>query len=170
MPSWKHTAARWEKSVDLSQKLCSGLPQVAPLENEYKASFSKVLFYPWMLGKIILKLDQILHKAMKVFCKSITALCKGLEQEISRGPSQSKLFHDSLTEALVFVGVKVPAAQSSCPPAPGTNSPSMCGDSPDVSRAVVTHLNSPYVDWSLLRATEIPLSSLKYQWFLSWNW
>lgn len=145
MPNWKHTAARWGKSVDLSQQL-SGLPQLTPLENEYKASFSKVHLCPWLIGKIILKLDEIIHIAMKVFYKSDTALCKGLGQVISRGPSQSILFHDSLTAALAFFGFKVPAALSSCPTVPGTNSPSpMCGDSPDVSHAV-TRLNPPCVD------------------------
>lgn len=59
-----------------------------------------------MTDEVIFKLDQIIHKVMKLFYKFNTALCKGLEQVISRGPSQSKLFHDSLTAALFITGLK----------------------------------------------------------------
>lgn len=102
-----------------------------------------------MTGEIILKLDPIIHKVIKAFYKFNTALCKELEQVISRDPSPSKLFHDSLTAALFSIGFKVPAALV---PSSGANSPSLCGDSPDVSHAVVSHFNPPCVDWSLLRA------------------
>lgn len=66
----KHTAAGWGKS---------GLPQLTPLQNEYKTSFPRMHLYPWMIFEIILKLDQVIHKMMKVFYKFNRALCKGLE-------------------------------------------------------------------------------------------
>lgn len=102
-----------------------------------------------MKDEIILKSDQITNEVMKVFYEFNPALSK--EYLTSRGPIQPKLLCHSVTAALGSIVFKTPATLSPCPTTLATNSPSTYMDTPDVTHAVVTHLNQPCIDWNLLR-------------------